>query len=211
MAGPGDQEPVPPDAGGSADGPAEGQNRRDGRGRLSSIDLLPDEAEPDVVWALEQLRERKLPQTVIMAEFNERLADRGIDPVSKSAWSRYAVRKAVQFRRHDEARKMSAELVGQLGPEGADEITVMVAELIKVAMFELLENGKLGTKDVMQMARGLASVVTAQKVSADYRARLQEDVAKKLKEASAAATAAGRKAGVSAETLAEINRALGVQ
>lgn len=24
---------------------------REGRGRLSSIDLLPDDAEPDVIWA----------------------------------------------------------------------------------------------------------------------------------------------------------------
>ena len=53
-------------------------DRREGRGRLSSIDLLPDEAEPEVVWALEQLRDRKLPQTAILAEFNERLADKGI-------------------------------------------------------------------------------------------------------------------------------------
>jgi hypothetical protein len=43
-----------------------GQNRREGRGRLSTIDLLPEEAEEDVVWALEQLRERKLPQNVIL-------------------------------------------------------------------------------------------------------------------------------------------------
>ena len=202
---------------GGATGPAavpgdpQGADRREGRGRLSSIDLLPDEATPDVIWALEQLRERKLPQNAILAEFNLRLADKGLEPVSKSAWSRYAVRKAIQFRKHDEARKMSAELVAQLGAEGADEITVMVAELIKVAMFELLEGGQLGSKDVMQMARGLASVVTAQKVSGEYRKKLQDDVQAKLKEAADAAARAGKKAGVSPETLAEINRALGVQ
>ena len=31
-----------------------------GRGHLSSIDMLPEEAEEDIVWALEQLRENKL-------------------------------------------------------------------------------------------------------------------------------------------------------
>jgi len=209
----GRKEPVEPVSNAQAvDGQAgDAQDRREGRGRLSSIDMLPDEAEPEILWALEKLRERKLPQTAILAEFNERLADRGMAPVSKSAWSRYAVRKAVQFRRHDEARKMSAELVGQLGTEGADEVTVMLGELIKVAMFDLLERGDLGSKAVMEMARGLSAVVTAQKTSADHRAKLQEEVQRKLKEAAAAAARAGKKTGVSAETLAEINRALGVQ
>lgn len=186
------------------------QDRRDGRGWLSSIDLLPDEAQPDILWALEQLRDRKLPQTAILGEFNERLADRGIAPVSRSAWSRYAVRKAVQFRKHDEARKMSAELVAQLGAEGADEITVMLAELIKVAMFQLLEDGQLNTKDVMQMARGLQSVVNAQRASAEHRKKLSEETEVRLKKAAAEVNKVGVKAGVSAETLAEINRALGV-
>ena len=72
------------------------QDRREGRGRLSSIDLLPEEAEEDVVWALEQLRARNLPQTVILAEFNERLADKGIEAISKSSWSRYAVLKRIR-------------------------------------------------------------------------------------------------------------------
>jgi sugar phosphate isomerase/epimerase len=162
-------------------------DRREGRGKLSSIDLLPDEAEPDVVWALEQLRERKLPQTVILAEFNERLIDRGIEPISKSSWSRYAVRKAIQFRKHDEARRMSAELVAQLGADGADEVTVMVAELIKVAMFEQLEQGKLSPKDIMELARGLSSVVSAQKTSAEHRKKLQDGVLAKVDKAIAAA------------------------
>jgi sugar phosphate isomerase/epimerase len=162
-------------------------DRREGRGKLSSIDLLPDEAETDVVWALEQLRERKLPQTVILAEFNERLIDRGIEPISKSSWSRYAVRKAIQFRKHDEARRMSAELVAQLGADGADEVTVMVAELIKVAMFEQLEQGKLSPKDIMELARGLSSVVSAQKTSAEHRKKLQDGVLAKVDKAIAAA------------------------
>ena len=41
--------------------------------------MLPEEAEEDIVWALEQLRENKLPQTTILEEFNLRLADKGTD------------------------------------------------------------------------------------------------------------------------------------
>lgn len=156
---------------------------RDGRGRLSSIDMLPDDAEPDIVWANEQLRDRSMPSNAILAEFNARLADRGIGPVSKSSWGRYSVRKAIQFRKHDEARRMSAELVAQLGVEGADEVTVMVAELIKVAMFEVLEGGKLNTKNLMELARGLQSVVGAQKTSTEHRRKLQEGVLAKVDKA----------------------------
>ena len=54
---------------------------QDGRGRLSSIELLPDEAEPDIVWANEQLRERTMPANAILTEFNKRLADRGIGSI----------------------------------------------------------------------------------------------------------------------------------
>lgn len=186
-----------------------GQTRRDGRGRLSTIDLLPDEAEADVVWALEQLRANKLPQTAILAEFNERLADRGIPPVSKSAWSRFAVRKAIQFRKLDEVQRMSAELVSSLGTEGPDQVTVAVAEMLKLAMFQQLE-GDVSTKGIMELSRALQSAVNAQKASAEARRRLEEDVQARLQRAAEAVQEVGKKAGVSDETLAEINRRLGV-
>lgn len=184
-------------------------DRREGRGRLSSIDLLPDEAEPDVIWALEKLRERKLPQTAILAEFNERLADRGIEPVSKSAWSRFAVRKAIQFRKLDEVQRMSAELVTSLGTDGPDQVTVAVAEMLKLAMFQQLE-GDISTKGIMELSRALQSAVNAQKASAEARRRLEGEVEDRVRKAAAAVAEVNAKGGISAETLAEINRALGV-
>src|SRR3546814_19476969 len=72
---------------------------QEGRGRLSSIDLLPEEAEPDIVWASEQLRLRETPAKMILAEFNARLADRCIASISTSAWGRYSVRNAIPFRK----------------------------------------------------------------------------------------------------------------
>lgn len=189
--------------------PAE-QNRREGRGRLSSIDQLPDEAEQDVIWALEQLRDRKLPQNTILMEFNERLADKGIAPISKSAWSRYAVRKAIQFRKLDEVQRMSGELVNSLGTDGPDQVTVAVAEMLKTAMFQLLEGGDVSTKGIMELSRALQSAVSAQKGSDEYRRQLEARVAEKMAKAAEEVTEKVKKAGVSAETLAEINRALGV-
>lgn len=186
-----------------------GQNRREGRGRLSSIDLLPDEAEEDVVWALDQLRERKLPQNVILAEFNERLADRGIAPVSKSAWSRFAVRKAIQFRKLDEVQRISGELVASLGADGPDQVTIMVAEMIKLASFQALEKGDVPTKGIKELSQSLQAAVNAQRASAEHRRKAQEEVDARMKKVADQVANLGKKGGVSDETLAEINRILG--
>jgi hypothetical protein len=184
------------------------RDRRDGRGRLSSIDLLSEEADPDIAWANEQLRLREKPSNAILAEFNARLADRGIGPISKSSWGRYSVRKAIQFRKHDEARRMSAELVAQLGERGTDDVTVMVAELIKVAMFELLEGGELSSKAIMELARGLQSVVGAQKTSAEHRRKLEHEVQERLNKAADAISEMGAANGTPKDMLDKVTRLL---
>jgi hypothetical protein len=183
-----------------------GKGRREGRGRLSSIDTLPEDAEPDVVWALEQLRERTMPQTAIFAEFNGRLADRGIGPISKSAWSRYAVRKAIQFRRLDEVQRMSGELVSSLGSDGPDQVTVAVAEMLKSAMFRLLEGEEMDSKGVMELARALSSAVSAQRGSEEYRRRLEQRVNAQVEKAADKAEELAREAGLSADRIAQLRR-----
>lgn len=184
------------------------KNRKEGRGHLSSIDMLPDEAEGAIVWANDQLRERKLPSAVILAEFNEKLADVGIAPISKSAWGRYAVRKAIQFRRLDEIQRMGSELARTMDAKAPDEVTVAVAELVKVAAFEILEEGEVSTAGLMQISRALQSAVAAQKTSAEYRERLEKELQARLAEAAKEAGEIGKKKGVSPEALAAINRAL---
>lgn len=182
--------------------------RKEGRGHLSTIDMLPDEAEGAIVWANEQLRERKLLSAVILAEFNKRLADLGLAPISKSAWGRYAVRKAIQFRRLDEIQRMGGELARTMDAKAPDEVTVAVAELLKVAIFEILEDGEVSAAGIMQMSRALQSVVSAQKTSAEYRERLEKEVQERLAKAAKDAGEIGKKKGVSPEAIAEINRAL---
>jgi hypothetical protein len=181
--------------------------RKEGRGHLSSIDRLPDEAEGAIVWASEQLRERKLPSAVILTEFNERLADVGLPPISKSAWGRYAVRKAIQFRRLDEIQRMGSELARTMDAKAPDQVTIAVAEMLKAAAFELLEGGELSTKGIMELSRALQSAVGAQKTSAEYRERLEKEVQARLSEAAVKVGKLGKK-GVSPEAIAEINRAL---
>jgi hypothetical protein len=186
---------------------ARSPKRKEGRGHLSSIDMLPDEAEGAIIWANEQLRERHLPSAVILTEFNERLADIGIPAISKSAWGRYAVRKAIQFRRLDEIQRMGSELARTMDAKAPDQVTIAVAEMLKVAAFELLEGGELSTKGIMELSRALQSAVGAQKTSAEYREKLEKEVQARLSEAAAKVGKLGKK-GVSKEAIEEINRAL---
>lgn len=180
--------------------------RREGRGHLSSIDMLPDEAEGAIVWANDQLRERKLPIAVILGEFNERLADVGLAPVSKSAFGRYAVRKAIQFRRLDEIQRMGGELARTMDAKAPDEVTVAVAELVKVAAFEILEEGEVSTSGLMQISRALQSAVAAQKTSAEYREKLQKAVNAERAKAADRVGKLASEAGLSAETVAKLRR-----
>lgn len=188
------------------------EDRREGRGHLSSIDVLPEEAEADIVWALEQLRERTMPQNAVLDEFNGRLADRGIGKVSKSAFSRWSVRKAVQFRRLDEVRAITSDVVSGLGTAGSDEVTVAVAEMLKAAIYEQLESGPTDPKAIMELSRALGSAVSAQKTSADHRRKLEEKVTAQVEKAADRAGVAAAEAGLSADRVAQIRRdVLGVR
>jgi len=154
---------------------AEGdQDRREGRGRLSSIDLLPDEAEEDIRWALDQLRARSIHQNLILDQFNARLASRGIKPVSKSAFSRWTVRKAIQFRRLDEVRTITNEIAAAMGSAGADESTVALAEMVKAQIYETLEAGGAATKDLRGLSASLKDLAIATRASTENRKRIEE-------------------------------------
>ena len=181
------------------------QKRREGRGRLSSIDMLPDEAEPDVIWAIEQLRERSLPQTAILKEFNARLADRGIGSIAKSSWSRYAVRKAIAFRQLDDVHRLSDDVISSLGSGGADKVTMFVGELLKLQMLQLLEGDQQTAKGVSDISRALAQTVTAQRGSTEHRRQL-EAISDKIDKAAGRAETIARDAGLSADRIAQMRR-----
>lgn len=178
-------------------------DRRKGRGRLSAIELMlgdhPD-AEPDVLWANAQLRDRTMPQVLILVELNDRLVAKGIPPISKSSFNRYSVRTAIQFRKLDEVTAIAGELIRERGAEDSDNVTNAVAELAKLRMFELLEDGKLDPKSTMEIGRGLSSIVSAQKGSAEHRRKLQDELLAKVDKAIEKASADGA-AGADAEAV----------
>ena len=114
---------------------------RRGRGQLSSIELLPDEADCAVAWAAEELNARERTQVDILTEFNERLAELNLGPISASAFGRHSMRLARLGRRRSDVREITKALSARLEPGEVDDLTIMTAETIKMLVFELLEDG----------------------------------------------------------------------
>lgn len=164
----------------------EARTRRKARGILSSIDILVGEhpeVEPDLVWALGELYESRLPQTAILAEFNERLADRGLKPITKSSWSRWAVKKALQFHKLREARALASELTAHLGTDGSDELTILAGETIKLASWQKADGGGHDPKDLNHLSQAVKNSVLAQAASAEHRRKLRKEFQDKLDKA----------------------------
>ena len=185
------------------------REKREGRGRLSSIDLLPAEADPHIQWAAEELLKRDSTQVEILEEFNRRLAEIGCEPISKSAFNRFSMAKAATTRALAETREVSKVVAATLGPERADHITIMLVELLKNAAYQLSVAGNLKSKDVLDLSRALRALIGAQRESGQWRKEDEKAFAEKADKAIAAAS---REAGLSADQVALIrNEVLGVR
>ncbi|MES2987666.1 MAG: phage protein Gp27 family protein [Pseudomonadota bacterium] len=182
------------------------RDRREGRGRLSTLDMLPDDASADLVWALEALRAREMPANAILDEFNARLADRGVAKVSKSAFNRWSIRKTLAFNRLDEARAITKDIVATLGTSDTDELTIAIGEISKAAIYESLEQGEKSPKQIMELARALSAVVSAQKASAEHRGKLEARANAMVEDVVEKAGDVMREAGLSADRVAQMRR-----
>lgn len=146
-----------------------------GRGRLSSLDQLPEDAQDDVVWAVGQLNERKRTQADILFELNDRLRAKGVDEVSKSAFNRASMKYAVAQARFTEMRRIFEGIAPHFTPERVDESGMVIGEFIKMLIFELAqsEGASIGAKGAMELARGHLAAIQAQNISSERRAKLE--------------------------------------
>ncbi|QRE74396.1 phage protein Gp27 family protein [Methylobacterium aquaticum] len=184
-----------------------GPERRPGRGRLSSMDLVPEEGQDDIVWAIAELNKRERTANEILFEMNDRLAAKGIDPISKSAFNRKSLRLAAMSRRLDEARHIFSGIAPQFTAEKVDQGTVVLGEFIKLLILDLVEHdgGTIGTKGAMELARAHLAVIQAQKISAERRRALEADF---KAEAEKAIDKVAKARGVSAEATEALRREL---
>lgn len=185
-----------------------------GRGRLSSIDLLPPECDGIIAWAAGELANRERTQLDIYAEFVNRcealIAEHRGDLEFRipafSSFNRYAFRQARLTRRLDQTRQIVAALASRHDPADADNLTIMAAETVKSLVLHLLADADEDSSDpkgVMQLATALRQAAAAQSISSDRRARVEKEFAVKV-EAAVATVAKAR--GISAETAEDIKQ-----
>lgn len=199
---------------------ADGESRREGRGRLSSIEMLPEECDEDIAWANAALREKKMPQTEILRQFNARLADRGIKGISKGAFSRYTVRKSIEVRKMEASRQIMDVVLARLEPGERSDGMIAATELLKYRIIEqvmaedepdpkLLLNATLALQRLSSTAAREAEVQRR-----DKRDQREEDerAAEETARAQAETEAAERvekiasEAGLNADRIAAIRR-----
>lgn len=154
--------------------------KRQGRGRLSSLDLLPEEAQDDLVWALGELNQRQRTQADILFELNDRLEAKGIEPISRSAFNRRATRLARRTAQLEERRYVYAGIAERLTPEEVSKSDLVLGEFLKVLIDELLDGSELTSKSAMELARAYKETVLAQRHSAAERRKAEEEAKKKI-------------------------------
>ena len=191
-----------------------------GRGRLNHIELLPEECEPIVSWAADQLQDRDRTQTDIYSEFVSKLqaldreyrGELEIRIPSFSAFNRYSLKLARLAARLNQTREIASTLAEKFDAADSDNLTLIAAEAIKTLVFELLTNsGEAGLdpKGAMALAQALRSATQAQTVSSDRRKKIEAEFKQQTEEAVAKVAKAK---GLTAETTqAILSQILGVK
>lgn len=188
--------------------------KRKGRGKLSTIQQLPPEAQPAVEWAAKELADDDRTQKDILAEFNQRLhdIDPNIEPISKSAFNRHSMRLSLMTHRMSQTREIATAVSKHLGAKTSDELTIMAAEAIKTLIFELLGDAGadgIAPLEAVRLATALKQASQAQLISTDRRTKID----KEFKDAaSKAVDAVGRQKGISKDTVEDIKKSfLGIK
>jgi Protein of unknown function (DUF3486) len=108
------------------------------RGRLSSIDLLPEEAWPHVKLALAALAENKREAESIREELNLHLS--GIDgcqPISRSAFNRKSLQLAKIGMDISRAREMAAVFAEKVNDMPEGDVGMLINEMCKVIIYNM--------------------------------------------------------------------------
>lgn len=190
-----------------------------GRGRLSSIETMPREAEGIIAWAASELADRDKTQTEIYAEFvakcdalmKEHRGELEFTIPSFSSFNRFSFRQARLSRRLDETRAMVEVLAQKFDAKKSDDLTILTAETIKSLVFTMLGDATEGIepKAAMQLAAAFKSALQAQHISSDRRRKLDAEFATKVTEA---VDKVGKAKGLTADTVEAIKaKVLGVE
>ena len=187
---------------------------RPGRGRLSSIDLLPREVDDVVAWAADELGNRDRTQFDIYQEFVQKLEERmsefhgelEFEIPGLRSFNRHALRLSRMSRMLDETREIASVLAAKFDPQKSDDMTVTTAETIKALVLYMINAAKgeinlSASKNVMELASAFRSAQQAQGVSSDRRRKAEAEFKAKVQDA---VTTVAKAKGLSAETVEAI-------
>ena len=164
-----------------------------GRGRLSSFDLLPTEADHIVAWAASELSDREKTQTDIYAAFvgkcealmKEHRGELEFRIPAFSSFNRFSVRQARLSRRLDDTRAIVATLAEKHDAKASDDLTIIAGEMIKSVVLHMLGDGADGVapKELKALADGLRAAQLAQNMSADRKVKIEADLKARMSQA----------------------------
>ena len=182
-----------------------------GRGRLSSFDLLPKEADAIVAWAASELADRDKTQTEIYAEFvgkcealmAEHRGELEFKIPAFSSFNRYSLRQARLSRRLDQTREIVAVLAEKHDAKASDDLTIIAGEMIKSVVLHMLGDAADGIapKQLKELADAFRSAQAAQNLSSTRKAKETAQLQEKL---GAAVEAVAKAKGLTAETAEQI-------
>lgn len=139
--------------------PGTKRHRRKGRGQLSSLDRLPPSANGVISWANTQLREYNLTQGEILRELNLRLADLGIPPITRSAFSRYSVRLAIGARTARVAQTAAIDLFDHLRIGAPSDGRQLEVDALRFVLVQLLTRDEVDYHKVEAASQLLISIM----------------------------------------------------
>lgn len=192
--------------------------KRSGRGKLSSIDLLPEVCDEHILWANTELSERRMPQTEILREFNARIADHGCKPISKGAFSRHSVRLAIELRKALATQQITNTILGQFDLTDRSASTIATAELVKNRIVQLVMGAEsasdldingltLALNRLSTIARREQQTLAADDAAkADAERRAAEEQRKKEQEAVRKVEKIATEAGLGADRIEAIRK-----
>lgn len=164
-----------------------------GRGRLSSFDLLPKEADEIVAWAAGELAARERTQTDIYSEFvtrcerlmAEHRGELEFAIPAFSSFNRYSVRQARLGRRLEQTREIVTVLAQKHDAKASDDLTVITGEMIKSLVLHMLGDGADGVlpKDLLNLSMAFKQAQAAQNLSSDRKAKEDAKLAARVGEA----------------------------
>jgi hypothetical protein len=148
------------------------RKKRPGRGRLSTIDQLPEDVR---IRVNAELRNRDKTQMQILEDINPDLQERGQKPISKSAFNRYAMAIEEKGSMMREAREAADALVGGLGEQKGTDLGRAVTEMIKTLTFNLVMNeGEIDVDTLNKLALCSQRIESASKSTIDREAQIKK-------------------------------------